>query len=354
MANILYGVEGEGMGHAVRSKPIIQHLIKKHNVLVVAGDRAYKFFQKNLPKKNIQKILSLNMVYVNNEVSNFGTLKLNLKRIPQARETIRKMKKIFLGFKPDIVISDFEPFTSKFAKRYRVPLISIDNMSISTRCNLEVDNKFRTIGAIDRAVILAFSGGADYYIITTFFYPKKDEIKKRTYLVPPVVREEIQNTKPKKGNHVLVYQTSDTYQALLPTLKNVKENFVVYGLHKNLKDKNLTLRDFNEDVFLDDLADCKAIITNGGFTLISEAIYLKKPILSIPVKKQYEQIVNATYLEKLKYGEFHEDISKEIVENFIKRLPAYEKSLSKYKQDGNKLLFKAVDKILGQILLKKN
>jgi uncharacterized protein (TIGR00661 family) len=353
MANILYGVGGEGMGHAIRSKPTIQQLMKKHNVLVVTGDRAYKFFQKNLPKKNVQEILSLNMVYVNNEVSNFGTLKMNLKRIPQARKTIKKLNKIFLDFKPDIVISDFEFFTNKFAKRYRVPLISLDNICISVRCNLKIARKHRANGILDKAVILAFAGGADYYIITTFFYPEKKNIKKRTYLVPPIVREEIQKLQPMKGNHVLVYQTSNTYHALLPTLKKVKENFVVYGLHKNLKDKNLILRDFNESAFLNDIANCKAIITNGGFTLMSEAIYLKKPILSIPVKKQYEQIVNATYVERMKYGEFHEEISKEVVESFLKKLPIYEKTLSKYSQEGNQKLFNTVDNIIDTILANK-
>jgi uncharacterized protein (TIGR00661 family) len=353
MANILYGVAGEGMGHAIRSKPIIRHLMRKHNVFVVAGDRAYKFFQKNLPKKNVQEILCLNMVYINNEVSNFGTFKLNLKRLPQTKETIEKLTKIFLNFKPDLVISDFDVFTSKFAKRYRVPLISLDNPSVSTRCNLQIARKYRATGILDKAIIMAVSGGADYYIITTFFYPEKRNIKKRTYLVPPIVREEIQNLKPKTGNHVLVYQTSNTYQALLPTLKKVKENFIVYGLHKNFKDKNLILRDFNEDVFLDDIANCKAIITNGGFTLMSEAIYLKKPILSIPVKKQYEQIVNATYLEKMRYGEFHDEISKEVVEAFLKKLPVYEKTLSVYKQEGNQKLFNTVDKIIDTILVNK-
>jgi uncharacterized protein (TIGR00661 family) len=293
------------------------------------------------------------MVYVNNKVSNFGTLKINLKRIPQARETIRTLTGIFKKFKPDIVISDFELFTNKLAKRYRVPLVSIDNVSVPMRCKLKVNNKFRTIGAIDKAVILAFSGGADYFIITTFFYPDKKNIKKRTYLVPPIVREEILKLKPKKGNHILVYQTSDTYQALLPTLKQVKEKFIIYGLHQNKVDGNLILKDFNEDVFLDDIANCKAIITNGGFTLISEAIYLKKPILSIPIKLQHEQIINATYLERMKYGEFHEEISKKVVEKFLKRLPVYEKVLSKYKQDGNKILFNTVDKVIDEILQRR-
>ena len=50
---------------------------------------------------------------------------------------------------------------------------------------------------------------------------------------------------------------------------------------------------------------------------ISEAIYLKKPVLSVPVRKQFEQIVNGSYLAKLGYGEVHKSLNKEIIEDFF-------------------------------------
>ena len=39
---------------------------------------------------------------------------------------------------------------------------------------------------------------------------------------------------------------------------------------------------YNEDEFYDDLANSKAVVCNGGFTFITEAITLKKPIYSVP------------------------------------------------------------------------
>lgn len=80
------------------------------------------------------------------------------------------------------------------------------------------------------------------------------------------------------------------------------------------------------------------MITNGGFTLISEALYLKKPIYSVPVKGQFEQILNAFYLEKLGYGEFHEEADKKSIETFLEKLPVYRKNLEKYEGGDNMAL----------------
>ena len=86
--------------------------------------------------------------------------------------------------------------------------------------------------------------------------------------------------------------------------------------------------------------------------MVSEALYLKKPILSIPVKNQFEQVLNAKYLEELGYGEYQTKTTPEIIKDFLKKLPEYEKNTKKYKQEGNKILFKEVDKAIKEVLKK--
>lgn len=45
---ILYGVQSDGMGHALRSYAVIQYLLSQgHTVKVVTSGRALEFFQKN-------------------------------------------------------------------------------------------------------------------------------------------------------------------------------------------------------------------------------------------------------------------------------------------------------------------
>ena len=158
-----------------------------------------------------------------------------------------------------------------------------------------------------KAVIKVYVQNAKIHILTSFFNPP---IKKssNSVIYPPILRDNIMALKPVKGDKILVYQTSDSNYKLMKNLKKIDEEFIVYGFNKNGYDKNLTYREFNEDVFYDDLRTAKAVITNGGFTLISEAIYLKKPIYSMPALGNFEQILNGFYVDKLGYGEYHEDM----------------------------------------------
>jgi len=141
-------------------------------------------------------------------------------------------------------------------------------------------------------------------------------------------------------------ETSKSYKKLLGILKNINKSFVIYGFDKNYKDENLIFRKFNEKQFLKDLSECKAVITNGGFNLICEAIYLKKPILSLPIKHQFEQILNALYVQKLEYGEFHERADESIINKFILNLNIYEKNLQKHKKQKNSELLNKLERVL--------
>jgi uncharacterized protein (TIGR00661 family) len=78
--------------------------------------------------------------------------------------------------------------------------------------------------------------------------------------------------------------------------------------------------------------------------------YLEKPILSIPVKKQFEQILNAIYLKRLEYGEFHEDPDKEDIKKFLENLDFYRDNIkSKFKHDNNQSIYDELDEIIENI-----
>ena len=90
---------------------------------------------------------------------------------------------------------------------------------------------------------------------------------------------------------MLVYQTSTSDKRLVPTLNRVqKERFIVYGLRRNAVEGNCVIKDFSEEGFVEDLAQARAVVTNGGLSLIGEALYLGKPVYSVPVLHQFEQL----------------------------------------------------------------
>ena len=77
---ILYGVVGEGMGHAVRSRVVLDHLTRSHDVQVVVSGRAYDYLKQRASEHlAVRKIWGYTLVYEDNEVQKWRTLGRNLK-----------------------------------------------------------------------------------------------------------------------------------------------------------------------------------------------------------------------------------------------------------------------------------
>lgn len=345
---IIYSVCGEGMGHAIRSSVVIDHLLKNHDVTIFASERAYQYLSSKYD--NVYEIEGFNTVYEANQVKNRQTFLRNIKDVPQdLGHNLRLMYNVAKEFKPDVIISDFEFYSNLLSKILRIPLISLDNMHVITQCELDVSEEFRKDRLSAVGVVKSFIQRPSYYLITSYFFPPVKNPQK-VKMFPPILREKVLDLKPTTGEHVMVYQTSDSNLKLLEVLKEFDDEFIIYGFRRDEKTGNLTFKDFNEDEFFDDLASARAIITNGGFSLISEAIYLEKPVYSIPVKKQFEQILNAIYLDKLDYGEFHKDLDKESVDKFLNNLEYYrDKIKSRFKHDHNRAIFQKLDEIIEEL-----
>jgi uncharacterized protein (TIGR00661 family) len=341
---ILYAVCGEGMGHAIRSVVIIKHLLKKHDVMIVASGRAYDYLAKKFD--NVFNISGFNIIYENNRVNSKKTFFNAVRKLSKnLKQNIKILYRLIRYFKPNIIITDFEFFSNIIAKLMAVPIISIDNQHVMTKCRIKVPRKYMRERMMAISVIRTFIVRPKKYIVTTFFYPPVKNMK-RISLFPPVLREEIFKLKPTTGKHVFVYQTSDSYGKLIPLLNQINEKFVVYGHHKEGREGNIEFSRFNEGKFLKEFASAKAVITNGGFTLIGEALHLGKPVLSIPVKKQFEQILNAIYLQRLGYGEFHEDLNEDVIEGFLSRLGIYCKNLESYKKEDNSRILNEIEHLV--------
>ena len=341
---ILYSVCGEGMGHAIRSSVIIEHLSKDNEVIIFASERAYDFLSEKFD--NVYYIEGFNTVYTKNKAEYRSTFVAGMKDLPKnLKYNMKILYSIARTFKPNIIISDFEAYSNLLSKILGIPLVSVDNIHIITQCKLELPEKYYTERLAAQGVIHSFITRPKRYLITTFFYPEvKNE--KKVFLYPPVLRNKILNLNPYNGEHILVYQTSDSNSELIDILKSLNEKFVVYGFGIEKEEGNLIFRKFNENKFFKDFESCKAVIANGGFTLMSEAVYLGKPVYTIPVKKQFEQTVNALYLKKLGYGEFYEQITKETFEEFLKNMESYRRALSSFKHDGNYRILQDLNKTI--------
>jgi uncharacterized protein (TIGR00661 family) len=362
---ILYGVVGEGMGHATRSRVVIEHLLARgHDVEVVVSGRAHAMLADIFPAR-VRRIHGLGLVYEHNEVSKRKTL------IANARElfakgglpgNVRAWFELVADFDPQLVISDFESWSWLFAVNHRVPLISIDNMQIINRTDIraaddgEMIRPYRGAARVAKAIVKAKIPGAKHYFVTTFFYPPVR--KKRTTLVPPILRPEVLAAKAtaERGDHVVVYQTGPSHDALLEALARIADvDFLIYGMKRDagagdaVVAGNLHFRPFSQQGFVDDLASCRAVVAGGGFSLMSECVYLGKPMLSVPLAGQFEQTLNALWLERLGYGLHRERADAAGIGELLERDAEFAANLQRYHQDGNVELFANLDAELATI-----
>jgi uncharacterized protein (TIGR00661 family) len=204
-------------------------------------------------------------------------------------------------FAPDVVITDFEPFCAWNALFHGVSLIAVDGQSTLRRCRVKVPLRLFPDYIAARIVSFFLVGFPRKHIILSFspVAAKSNSV----FVRAPVIRKEILGRKPSLGEHVLVYQTSHDYSDVVPLLRELREHkFIVYGANRDSVIGNVILKKFNEKEFIRDIASCRAVITNGGFTLISEAIFLKKPVIAIPLKSQFEQQLNAMLVEQHGFG----------------------------------------------------
>lgn len=351
---ILYGVVGEGMGHAMRSRVVLERLVEQgHEVEIMASGRAVDFLSKRF--EGVNKIHGFHMIYEENRVRRGKTLWSNVitgaaglpKNIAAYFELIR-------DFKPRIVISDFESWTYLYGQIHLVPVISIDNMQIINRCELpkEITAGHEADFQVAKTFVKTKLPFCKHYLITTFFKPPVR--KPETSLVPPILRPEILAKKPSRGEHLLVYQTAEGNDGLAAVLAKTNMECRIYGMRRGIQEEqvegNLRYQPFSEAGFIDDLASARGVIAGGGFTLMGEAVYLKKPMLAVPLVHQFEQVLNARYLEREGFGKGAMSLTDEgVIADFVEAIPACEEALQRYSQDGNRALEGALDGLFDRV-----
>ena len=343
MANILYGVNGEGAGHSTRAKEVLRHLVAQgHRVAVASFDRGLENLKKDF---DVTEIYGFRLAYVNNRLRYKRTIAVNLITAPQAGKSLSRLNQLVDDANVDLVVTDFEPLTCHVGHKRHLPVISIDNQHCLTNAVVSYPKRYRRDAAAAKIVTRLMTPRANAYLVISFFTAP---IRKRnTFLFPPLLRQEILKATPTEGDHVLAYVTSPA-PALARLLSSVRCRFIAYGFGKEGNDGNIIYKKPSVNGFFADLVNSRAVIANAGFSLVTEALHLGKPYLGVPVSHQFEQIFNAYWLEKSGYGAYWEELNKERIESFLFNLPHYREALSQYPRQGNGALFQKLDALIAE------
>ncbi len=344
MARIVYGVSGEGSGHSSRAREMASHLCRQgHTLKLVSYDRGYKNLKDDF---DVFETEGLCIASQDNKVSIVKTFTENIKRLPDGYRSLQRLRhEVFKAFRPDCVITDFEPMTAYLAHHYGLPLVTIDNQHRMRYVKYERPPRSAADARATKAIIRAMVPRPDVSLVTAFCFGETRN--ERTFLFPPILRREVLEKVPSVGDHVLVYLTSGFDTCLQELCKFGRESFLVYGYDRSNRDGPLQFRPFSSDGFLDDLAAAKAVIATAGFTLISEALCFRKPYLAMPMQGQFEQELNGFQLAREGYGKSVEKIDGEAIGDFLYRLSDYRERLKDYRPGDNSEIKSKLDELLA-------
>jgi uncharacterized protein (TIGR00661 family) len=348
---ILYGAVGEGLGHATRSGVVAEHLIAQgHQVKMVASGRAFPYLAERLP--DVEEIWGFSFALQDGQVDTWQTI---LKNVRGAKgglpENWKQGDAISKTFAPELAITDFDGFAYAVARRRRIPVVSLGNIQMVARCEHEaaIVEGVRAPYVQARAFVASKLPRASRYLILTFFHPRIRA--KRTELVAPVLREEIVAARPEPGEHLLAYgrMAQESFDALAATGVPAFVYGARDGLTEEVVEGSLTFKPFSNDGFVDDLRTCRGVVASAGFSLMCEAVYLGKPMLAIPLAGQFEQVMNARYLERLGYGIAADSVDAPALHRFLEGQERHLDALAGYEQDGNAATLAVVERTIAEL-----
>lgn len=346
---IVYTICGDGNGHAFRSSVVIDHLLQQgHQVALFSSHKGFEVLQAKYP--SVTEIHGWSLMYRGTRVKKSQTIARNMLQMRHWPKDLKRITSAVKAFKPEVVISDFDPAGALIATLYDLPLISIDNQHILISAKLKIPTKEYGEYFLARAYTEAVLPQRDHTLITSFFYPElKKQYQKNTEIFPSLIRPEVWSARTRivTGSAIVVYQTTDSTEELLQIVRQSNEQFIIYKASSELAaEPNVIARTFSPQQMVEDLAAAKGVMANGGFTVLSESLYLGKPILSLPIHWQYEQKLNARQIEALGYGRSCDHLSLELFNDWLSNLQRYRERIADVKFD-NSLLLSRLDEILA-------
>lgn len=354
---VLYGVCGEGMGHATRSAVVGAHLERRgHQVTYASGPgRALDHLQARSARP-VLRVLGPAWSMRGNQIDPAFTALSNVFRIGAG--TIANLPALLQAerLRVDVVISDFDYWSSWASHRLGAPLLAVDSVHFLTRCSHDpslMREEDRRAAAITLPLARMVVPGARRYLVTSF--ADAPIVGESTTLHRPILREEIlmrggwRATPAKASRHVVAYFFDGAdHRRMALALGAMGMPVRIYGkagLRAEEQWGNVTFCPTSAEGFARDLASCTAVV-GSTYTLMSEAIYLGKPMLAVPFGGQYEMALNASYLERLGYGMRAPagELTGETVADFAGRLGEFEEALrSREGHDANRELLASVE-----------
>ena len=280
---VLYAIQGTGNGHLSRAIEIIPHLAKKAKVdILVSGTES----EITLPWSIRYYFKGVSLWYDKRG----GISILNTFRNNQFKVFWRDVKKAPVE-EYDLIINDFEPITAWAARKMKKPCIALSNQCAALSEKAPQPNHDDKIG---KFIIRNYAPATAHYGI---HFAKYDD-----NIFTPIIRRQVRETDVTDKGHYTVYLPAYSNERILKHLSvfsGVKWEVFSKNCMEPFREGDVFFYPIEKDSFIASMASSSGVLCSAGFATPSEALFLKKKLMVMPMKMQYEQQCNAAALKSL-------------------------------------------------------
>jgi len=305
MPRALFMVNGLGLGNSTRCYAIIQELTRRGvSVEVITSGNGTWFFKDKPEVGRIDEIPALQYGKKDGRISVVRTLGAVGKMIGSLRAAEAVVASAIDRFRPDFVVAD-SSYSFRPVKRAGIPLAALNNSDMVVR-------GVRNLGNCPRSVLpqYTFVEFPDYLyhrrvpdLVVSPRLDPKDRVEAGPFrAVGPIVRHECEPTavSNQPPSRVVIMLSGSAFGSQV----NLAKEFPGITIDVMGRDGSLPGVNFHGRVrdSLPLLRQADLVVVNGGFSAVSEAVFLRKPTIVIPVPRHAEQWANGRTVEVLNLG----------------------------------------------------
>ena len=280
---ILYAIQGTGNGHVARAREIVPILQKHYDVdVLLSGTQA----EVDLPFEVKYRYEGLSFIFgKQGGIDLFETYKRSHLRVLFNEINHLPVQDY------DLVINDFEPVSAWACYQKGKLCIGVSHQAVVLNKKAPLPAKSDLLG---RAILKKYAPVSYKY---GFHFKAYDD-----NIFTPVIRKQVREIPVTNNGHYTVYLPAYSDERIIKILGACKDvKWQVFSKHNKIKisSKSIEICPINNDDFIASMASCKGVICGAGFETPAEALFLKKKLLVIPMKGQYEQQCNAAALQQM-------------------------------------------------------